>query len=50
MEIYIALLEEDARKAGKEPDIKAVGDRDDGMRAEYKQACRTCWTSETDCP
>ena len=39
MEIFIAVLEEDARQAGKEPDLKAVADRDQGMRAEYEQAC-----------
>ena len=39
MEIYIAVLEEDARQAGKEPDLKAVGDRDEGMRKEYEHAC-----------
>ena len=39
MEIYIAVLEEDARQANKEPDLKAVGDRDEGMRKEYERAC-----------
>ena len=39
MEIYISVLEEDARQANKEPDLKAVGDRDEGMRKEYKHAC-----------
>ena len=34
MEMYIAVLEEDARQANKEPDLKAVSDRDEGMRAE----------------
>ena len=34
MEIYISVLEEDARQANKEPDLKAVGDRDEGMRKE----------------
>ena len=39
MEIYIAVLEEDARQANKEPDLKAVGDRDEGMRKEHEHAC-----------
>ena len=39
MEIYIAMLEEDARQAGKELDLKAVGDRDEGIRKEYEHAC-----------
>ena len=39
MEIYIAVLEEEARQADKEPDLKAVSDRDEGMRAEYERAC-----------
>ena len=38
MEIYIAVLEEDARQAGREPDLKVVADRDEGMRAEYERA------------
>ena len=29
MEMYIAVLEEDARHAGKDPDLKAVSDRDE---------------------
>ena len=41
MEIYIAVLEEEARQAHKEPDLKAVGDRDKGMRREYEHACIT---------
>ena len=41
MEIYISVLEEEARQANKEPDLKAVGDRDKGMRKEYKLACIT---------
>ena len=36
MEIYIAVLEEDARQAGRETDLKAVTDRDEDMRAEYE--------------
>ena len=39
MEIYIAMLEEDARQAGKEPNLKAVGNRDKGMRKEYEHVC-----------
>ena len=39
MEIYIAVLEEDTRQANKEPDLKAVGDRDEGRRKDYKHAC-----------
>ena len=31
MEIFIAVLEEDVRQAGKEPDLKAVADRDEDM-------------------
>ena len=41
MEIYISVLEEEARQAEKEPDLKAVGDRDEGMRREYEHACIT---------
>ena len=33
------MLEEDARQAGKDPDLKAVFDRDEGMRKEYELAC-----------
>ena len=39
MEMYIAVLEEDARQAGKDPDFKAVSNRDKGMRKEYELAC-----------
>ena len=39
MEIYISVLEEEARQANKEPDLKVVGDRDEGMRKEYEHAC-----------
>ena len=39
MEIYVAVLEEDARAAGKDADLRAFIDRDNGMRAEYEQAC-----------
>ena len=39
MEIYVAVLEEDARAAGKDADLRAFNDWDDGMRAEYEQAC-----------
>ena len=39
MEIYISVLEEDARQANKEPDLKAVRNRDEGMRKEYEHAC-----------
>ena len=39
MEIYVAELEEDARVAGKDADLRAFNDRDEGMRAEYEQAC-----------
>ena len=39
MEIYISVLEEEARQAEREPDLRAVGERDEGMRREYEQAC-----------
>ena len=39
MEIYISVLEEDARQANKEPDLKAVGDRDKEMRKECEHVC-----------
>ena len=39
METYISVLEEDGKQANKEPDLKAVGDRDEGMRKEYEHAC-----------
>ena len=38
MEIYVAVLEEDARVAGKDADLRSFTDRDKGMRAEYEQA------------
>ena len=60
MEIYIAVLEEDVRQANREPNLKAVGDRDEGMRKEYERACliaqdslaqsRTCPISGTGYP
>ena len=40
MEIYVAVLEEDARVVGKDVDLRAFDDRDEGMRNEYEQACR----------
>ena len=39
MEIYISVLEEEARQDEREPDLRAVGERDEGMRREYEQAC-----------
>ena len=39
IEMYIAVLEEDARQVGKDPGLKAVFDRDEGMRKEYEFAC-----------
>ena len=39
MEVHVAVLEEDARVAGKEADLRAFSDRDEGMRNEYEQAC-----------
>ena len=39
MEIYVAVLEEDARAAGKDADLIAFNDRGKGMRTEYEQAC-----------
>ena len=33
------MLEEEARQDGREPDLRLVGERDEGMRTEYKQAC-----------
>ena len=41
MEIYISMLVEEARQANKEPDLKAVGDRDEGMQKEYELGCIT---------
>ena len=41
MEIYISVLEEEARQANREPDFKAVGDRGEDMRKEYELACIT---------
>ena len=35
----VAMLEEDARVAGKEVDLRMFTDRDEGMRNEYEQAC-----------
>ena len=34
MEIYISVLEEEARQEEREPDIRSVGERDEGMCAE----------------
>ena len=45
METYISMLEEEARQAHKEPDLKAVGDRDEGMRREHEHACITAQRS-----
>ena len=45
MEIYISVLEEEARQANREPDFKAVGDRDEGMRKEIELACITAQDS-----
>ena len=42
MEIYIAVLEEDARAAGKDADLRAFNDRDEGMRAEYDVCMHVC--------
>ena len=39
MEIYIAVLEEDARVARRDVDLSAFDDRDEGMRNKYEQAC-----------
>ena len=39
MEIYISVLEEEARQEEREPDLRSVGERDEGMRREYEQAC-----------
>ena len=39
MEIYISVLEEEARQAEREPDLRSVGEREEGMRKEYEQAC-----------
>ena len=36
MEIYMSVLEEDARQANKEPDLKAVGDRDERMQERVR--------------
>ena len=41
MEIYISVLEEEARQAGVEPDLRQVGEREEGMRKEYERACLT---------
>ena len=39
MKIYNSVLEEEARQDEREPDLRAVGERDEGMRREYEQAC-----------
>ena len=41
MEIYISVLEEEARQEGVEPDLRQVGEREEGMRKEYERACLT---------
>ena len=39
MEIYISVLEEEVRQEEREPDLRSVGERDEGMHAEYERAC-----------
>ena len=39
MEIYISVIEEEARQAEEEPDLRQVGEREEGMRKEYERAC-----------
>ena len=39
MEIYISVLEEEARQEEREPDLRQVGEREEGMRKEYERAC-----------
>ena len=39
MELYISVLEEEARQEEREPDLRSVGERDEGMHAEYERAC-----------
>ena len=41
MEIYISVLEEEARQEGVEPALREVGEREEGMRKEYERACLT---------
>ena len=36
MEIYISVLEEEARHEEREPDLRLLEERDEGMRAEYE--------------
>ena len=36
MEIYILVLEEEARQEGVEPDLRQVSEREEGMRKEYE--------------
>ena len=39
MKIYVAVLQEDARVAGKNADLRAFTDKDEVIRAKYEQAC-----------
>ena len=39
MEIYISVIEEEARQEEREPDLRQVGEREEGMRKEYERAC-----------
>ena len=39
MEIYISVLQEEARQKEREPDLRQVGEREEGMHKEYEQAC-----------
>ena len=39
MEIYVAVLEENARVDSKDANLRSFTDRDEGVRAEYEQAC-----------
>ena len=36
MEIYISVIEEEARQAEEEPDLRQVGEREEGMRKEHQ--------------
>ena len=42
MEIYISVLEEEARQDKREPDLRAVGERDEDMRREACIVAQQC--------
>ena len=44
MEIYISMLEEEARQEEREPDLRSVGERDEGMARRIRTSMHNCPT------